>query len=249
MNLSAHITPVILAGGLGTRLRSVVADRPKVLAEVAGRPFLAWLLNEMAHDGFRNVVLCTGYKAELIEAEFGSSYKNITLRYSHEATPLGTAGALRLATPLIETEHALAINGDSYCGADTQHCWAAHAQAGASASMLLTHVGNAARYGRVETNIEGWITSLAEKTGAEEPGLINAGKYFVRTDWLREIPSDRPISLEREIFPHWVARGFLGVKTDAPFVDIGTPASLVEGHHLFQKLGEDTESTVARYGT
>lgn len=249
MDLSAHITTVILAGGLGTRLRSVVADRPKVLAEVAGRPFLAWLLDELAHDGFRNVVLCTGYKAELIEAEFGSTYKNIALRYSRETAPLGTGGALHLASPLIETEHALVMNGDSYCGADTRHFWAAHTQANASASMLLTHVTSTARYGRVETSTEGWITALAEKTGAEEPGLINAGKYLVRTEWLREIPSDQPISLEREIFPHWVTRGFLGVKTDAPFVDIGTPASLMEGHHLFRKLGEDTEPTVARYGT
>ncbi len=90
---------VILAGGLGTRLRSVVADRPKVMAEIAGRPFLTFLLDQLLSVAIERVVLCTGYKAELVSSVLGQSYRGLTLDYSEETEPLGTGGALRLALP------------------------------------------------------------------------------------------------------------------------------------------------------
>src|SRR5262245_56899453 len=89
----------ILAGGLGTRLRSSVGDRPKVLAEVRGRPFLACLLDLLGGQGIRRVVLCTGYRGEQVEAAFGGAYGGLELHYSREPEPLGTGGALRLAVP------------------------------------------------------------------------------------------------------------------------------------------------------
>ncbi len=94
-----NLTATILAGGLGTRLRSVVADRPKVLAEIHERPFLAYLLDQLAAAGVRNVVICTGYLGERVRAIFGNSYGEMQLHYSQESSPMGTAGALRLALP------------------------------------------------------------------------------------------------------------------------------------------------------
>jgi mannose-1-phosphate guanylyltransferase len=102
--------------------------------------------------------------------------------------------------------------------------------------MLLAHVGDAARYGRVEISDTGWILGLHEKDGLSTPGLINAGKYIVQKEWIESIPAGRAVSLEREVFPDWVRRGFLGVESGAPFVDIGTPSSLVEGHQLFRDI-------------
>jgi len=106
---------VILSGGLGTRLRSVVSDRPKVMAMVAGRPFLTHLLDQLVESGIRKTVLCTGYMAELIQNELGERYRNMELAYSVEDTPLGTGGALRNAIGQISGNMLLVLNGDSYC--------------------------------------------------------------------------------------------------------------------------------------
>ena len=108
-------TAVLLAGGAGSRLRSVIDDRPKVLAEVCGRPFLEYLLDQRVKWRIRDVVLCTGYLAEQIEAYFGMTYRSLRLRYSREIIPLGTAGALRLALPLVRSDTVLVLNGDSFC--------------------------------------------------------------------------------------------------------------------------------------
>jgi len=97
---------IILAGGLGTRLRGVLPDTPKVLASVAGRPFLSYILDQLSRFGVKRAVLCVGYKSELVEASFGTSYKGITIVYSYEKQLLGTGGALRLALPLICTKYA-----------------------------------------------------------------------------------------------------------------------------------------------
>src|SRR5687768_5619957 len=119
VNLS-HLTAVILAGGLGTRLRSVISDRPKVLARVLDRPFLTYLLDQLAAAGLNYVILCTGYLGEQVKAEFGTSYSSLRLAYSQEMVPLGTAGALQLALSLIPSETVLVLNGDSFCEVDLQ---------------------------------------------------------------------------------------------------------------------------------
>src|SRR5262245_63746616 len=103
----ADLTVAILAGGLGTRLRSVVSDRPKVLAEAAGRPFLAWWLDALDAQGFRDIVLCTGFRAERVRDTFGSTQGHLRIRYSVETQPLGTAGALRQALPLFASDPIL----------------------------------------------------------------------------------------------------------------------------------------------
>src|SRR5689334_8542197 len=106
------VPALILAGGFGTRLRSVLPDTPRVLAGVNGRPFLACLLDSLADAGVRDVILCTGYRAEQVEREFGSRYGQLSLRYSRETQPLGTGGALRQAVALTQAESVLALNGD-----------------------------------------------------------------------------------------------------------------------------------------
>ena len=108
------VTAVILAGGMGTRLRKVISDRPKVMAEINGKPFLYYLLDQLAYASTERVIISTGYMAESIEDAMGASYKSLHVDYSKEKTPLGTAGALKLAERAIDTEYCLVINGDSY---------------------------------------------------------------------------------------------------------------------------------------
>ncbi|NLC72084.1 MAG: NTP transferase domain-containing protein, partial [Desulfuromonadaceae bacterium] len=170
----------ILAGGLGTRLRSVVSDRPKVLAEIGGKPFLAYLLDHLSSFGFGTVVLCTGYLGEQIAQRFGKRYGEMELFYSQESSPLGTAGALRLALPLLKSESALVVNGDSFCDADLRGFWEWHREREADASMLLVEVPDTRRYGRVSVDNKGRVIRFEEKNEEGAPGWINAGIYLIR---------------------------------------------------------------------
>ena len=108
------VPALILAGGLGTRLEGVVTGIPKVLAPVCGRPFLSYLLDQLQAAGVREVVLCTGYRADQVFETFGTRYEELSLRYSSESRPLGTAGAIRQAVGLVGAERFLVLNGDSY---------------------------------------------------------------------------------------------------------------------------------------
>lgn len=215
-------TAVVLAGGLGTRLAPVVGPRPKVLAQVLGRPFLAFLLDRLAASGIARVVLCTGYGGGQVRAYFGDRHGALALAYSREAAPLGTAGALRLALPLLDEDPVLALNGDSYCDADLAAVWAAHHASGAAATLVLAEVSDAARYGSVATDGDGRVVGFAEKT-ASGPGWVSAGIYVLARRVLEEIPRGRPVSLEREVLPRWIGRGLRAERSDGTFIDIGTP--------------------------
>ncbi len=221
----SDVTAAILVGGLGTRLRSVVADRPKVLALVQGRPFLSYLLDQVVVAGVEDVVLCTGYLGEQVEAEFGPAYRSLRLIYSQETTPLGTAGALRLALPFFKSDTVLALNGDSFCEADLAafHAW--HSAHAAIATLFLTYVPDTARYGNVRLGPDGQILDFVEKNETGGPGWINAGIYLLQRQMLQTIPTGQAVSIERETFPAWIGRELYGYQGDGPFLDIGTPES------------------------
>ena len=138
-------TAFVLAGGLGTRLRGVVAAVPKVLAPVGGRPFLAHLLERLARGGVRHVVLCTGYRAAQVESAIGAEFAGMEISYSVEPEPLGTAGALRLAAAHARTETLLVLNGDSFLALDYAAFLDAHRVRGARASMAVVHLCRDAR--------------------------------------------------------------------------------------------------------
>jgi NDP-sugar pyrophosphorylase family protein len=217
---------------MGTRLRASVADRPKVLAEVCGRPFLAHLLDQLAVAGVRDVVLCTGYMGEQVEAAFGGQHGPLRLRYSRESEPLGTGGALALAAPLVGSDPALVLNGDSYCDADLVAFGVRHAELGAEGTVLLKHMPDAGRYGRVELGAGDAVEAFREKSSSA-PGWINAGLYLLSPRVLDSIPTGRAVSLERDILPDWISRGLFGHQTDGRFIDIGTPESYAEAERFF----------------
>ena len=227
------VTAAILAGGFGTRLRSVVADRPKVLAEVRGRPFLAFLLDQLAAADIRDVVLCTGYLGEQVQARFGNSYNTLRLFYSQELSPIGTGGALRLAKPLFQSDSVLIMNGDSFFDGDMKTFWAWYCFHEANVAITLTLVPDTKRYGRINMNSEGRILRFEEKGSLEGPGWINAGIYLLKQDLLQSIPTDGTVSLEREMFPKWIGRGFYGYQSSGRFLDIGTPESYSEADKFF----------------
>lgn len=227
-------TALILVGGLGTRLRSVVSDRPKVLAEINGRPFLSYLLDQVAEAGLRHVILCTGYRADQVQGLLGDRWQGLTLTYSQETAPLGTGGALRLALPQMRSDTILALNGDSYCEADLTAFWDFHRQKQASATLLLTQASDTQRFGRVQIDHRDRIVNFEEKGNTTGPGLINAGLYLVSQAYLATIPADQPVSLEKEIFPQWIDQGLYGYQARGKFIDIGTPETYSQAADFFE---------------
>lgn len=223
----------ILAGGLGTRLRGVVDDRPKVMALVAGRPFIMHLLEQLSDSGISQVVLCTGYLADIVRNELGNVYAGMQLLYSVEESPLGTGGALRHASGLLAGETVLVLNGDSYChcriGAFTDGWLASRARAG----MALARVEDVSRYGAVLTNEFSRVETFVEKGCKAGPGWINAGLYLLPADLIRGMEPDRPVSLEREIIPQLVAGGLFGYHCPGPFIDIGIPEEYQRAQQFF----------------
>jgi NDP-sugar pyrophosphorylase family protein len=238
-----HIMAAILAGGTGTRLRSVVADRPKVLAQVGEKPFLAHLLDQLVAQGLSTVVLCTGYLGDQVEAFFGESYLGIHLSYSREDQPLGTGGAIIQALPMLQSETLLVLNGDSYCRTDLQVSLAWHRQKQARGTLVLAQVAQVGRYGQVQTDAEGRIEKFCEKGGAEGSGWINSGIYWFERAALAKFTAGQSLSLERDVLAAWVGQGLYGFAQKGPFLDIGIPEDYARAEHFFSNLHELNSAT------
>lgn len=230
------IDAVILAGGLGTRLRSVVNNRPKVLAEVNGRPFITFLLDRLRSAGVEKVILCIGYLGWQVKSLLGDFYREMELIYSVEDTPLGTGGALRLALPAIRSEDVLVMNGDSFYTAELPAFYHQHKILFANASILLTKVTNMRRYGSIKTDRDGRIICFKEKSAEKGPGLINTGIYLIKREMIATIRREVSLSLEKDIFPAWINRGLFGVPSEGEFIDIGTPASYRQAESFFSQV-------------
>jgi len=212
---------ILLAGGLGSRLRSVVHDRPKALAEVAGKPFLIHLLDRAERDGFRRIILATGYKGDMIRSLVGTHYGSLSIAYSHEDTPLGTGGALWQAFGHCRGERAFVSNADTLTSVDYQ----AMATQAPTADIIMSvkEVDDRARYGSVIT--DGSRIRGFEDKGLAGPGLINTGVYLLRCDLLARVPYPSPFSFENDILqPHVNDLNIQAYRSDGYFIDIGVPA-------------------------
>jgi D-glycero-alpha-D-manno-heptose 1-phosphate guanylyltransferase len=219
------ITAAILAGGLGTRLRPVVSDRPKVLAVIRGRPFMTYLLDQLVSAGIRSVVLCTGYQGEQVKASLGPSYRTLELIYSQEPSPLGTGGALRQAFSLFQSDPVLVLNGDSFFDLNLSGFFQWHEARKARATLALVQRPETQRYGRVDLGPDGDVIRFNEKGAESGAGWINAGIYLLSRPLLQTIPKEGAVSLERDLFPAWMGRGLYGYPGEGRFLDIGTPES------------------------
>ncbi len=228
-------TAVILAGGLGTRLSTVVAEKPKALAPILGRPFLAFLFDRLIAAGVRRAVICTGHKAGMIRDEFKAQYRSLNVEYSQETQPLGTAGAIKLAQPLIGNSTALVLNGDSVCDVDFGAFAHFHRAKKAPASMVLVEVPDASRFGRVDVAADGALLAYHEKSPEPRPGWINSGIYLLEPRVIDSIPAGRAVSIERDIFPQWIGKGLYGFCCRGRFIDIGTPESYQQAEVFFGK--------------
>jgi NDP-sugar pyrophosphorylase family protein len=233
----AAIPVAILAGGLGTRLRPAIGERAKVVAPVEGRPWVAFLLDQLAAAGFRDVVLCTGFRSDEVEAALGVRHGPLALRYSRETAPLGTAGALRLALPLLDAPELLVMNGDSFCELDFAAAWAWHRARVSQATLVAVEVDDASRYGRVEIDAEDRVRRFSEKQDGSGAGWINAGIYLLARARVAAIEPARALSLERDVLPGWTGAGLHAYRTRGRFIDIGTPGAYSAASRFVQGAG------------
>lgn len=234
----SKMTAAILAGGLGTRLRAVIADRPKVMAEIHGRPFLTYLLDQLSSAGFRSVVLCTGYMGEQISQRFGDHYRDMNLVYSREPQPCGTAGALRTASPHLGSDPVFVMNGDSYCHADLRVFGEWYRSHGCRVAMLLARVADSHRFGSVSLAPDASVLKFTEKLATHDANWINAGIYLISLPVILSIPASGSVSLEYDIFPRLIGQGLSGCQTDGQFLDIGTPEDFAKAEKFFARLGK-----------
>lgn len=227
---------IVLAGGLGTRLRSVVADLPKPMAPVAGRPFLAWVLDRLVQAGFDRAVLAVGYRHDAIEQHFGPSYRRMALHYSVEGQPLGTGGALRLAADHVGNWPVFVLNGDTFLELDYQAMLAAHLKGHEQMSMAVCKVGDAGRYGALDLQ-DGHVRGFSEK-GHAGAGFINAGTYLLSEGVVHRIPRGQPFSFEQQLLvPEVSTMRPAAFATHGLFIDIGVPEDFARAQHLFASGG------------
>ena len=224
---------ILLAGGLGTRLRSVVSDRPKPMALIHGRPFMEYVTRELVKNGVTEIIFAVGYKGSMVEEHFkdGAGF-GFRARYAYEETLLGTAGAIKNAGRFIDGDRFFVLNADTFYRIDYSRLTRCQDELGLDMALVLREVPDVSRYGQAVLDGSGRLTGFNEKTEEQRPGAINGGIYLMKRELLELIPQGR-VSLENEMIPRWLKEGrpLGGIVNDGYFIDIGIP----EAYFQFQE--------------
>lgn len=230
------IDAVVLAGGLGTRIRGILGETPKVLAPVRDRTFLDFLLCRLAALRVGRVILCLGYQADKVRDHLSAHPSPVPVECVVESEPLGTGGAIRLARPLLRSQPVLIMNGDTWLEADYAAFLAHHDQAGRDLDLLCVKVPDISRFGSVTLSADAAIDHFLEKDPSRQgEGLISGGVYLFGQSALDRLMQEPGPSLETDFFAR-ERPGSLGgwVAKDARFLDIGTPETLALADSIIQ---------------
>ena len=215
---------ILLAGGLGTRLRSVVSDRPKPMALIQGKPFMEYVVLELKNQGINDIIFAVGYKGTMVEEYFGDGEKfGIRASYAYEETLLGTAGAIRNGSRFVTQQQVLVLNADTFYRMDYGRLWKLKQEMNLDMALVLRQVADISRYGEAVLKNQ-MLTGFNEKTAGTRPGTINGGIYLLSKELIDEIPKGK-VSLENEMIPRWMKEGrrLGGFINDGYFIDIGIP--------------------------
>ena len=213
---------IVLAGGLGTRLRGVINDVPKPMAPVGKYPFLTYLLNYLWKQGVKKVILSVGYKHEIIQNYYGDLFKDMTLKYSIEEELLGTGGAIKQSMEFVEGKYSFVLNGDSFFDVNLSHMNKTHLENNADITMSLKKMYNFDRYGTVEVD-NSRIISFKEKKHVKS-GFINGGIYLINKKVFETIPTGQKFSIEVDFFQKYSENlKIIPFISDGYFIDIGLP--------------------------
>ena len=224
---------IILAGGFGTRLREVVANVPKPMAQVADRPFLDYLFEYLEHHGVKRAVLSVGFQGDIVQNHYQDKYGAIDLEYAFEEEPLGTGGAIRFALSKCHSENVLILNGDTFFDVDLNALNDFHEHS----TMVLREVERPDRYGTLELDESSNITSFMEKRKGLTTGLINGGVYVINKSTFGDFDLGDKFSIENEFFaPHCQAISLKGFVSEGYFIDIGIPEDYYRANDEFRSF-------------
>jgi D-glycero-alpha-D-manno-heptose 1-phosphate guanylyltransferase len=228
---------VLLVGGMGTRLRSVLPSIPKPLAPFGTKSFLHLIIQQLRSQSIRQLVMCTGYLGDYIEETFGDGHEwGVAINYSKESDPVGTAGAVKLAERYIPSvPDFLVMNGDSFLETDFRQLIRFHGAHGGLVTIAACQIENASRYGTLQVDKTNRVIGFTEKAGTQAPGLVNGGVYVFNRSILQYI-ADRPASLERDVFPSVLEHGVYAFEQRGMFIDIGTPEDYLRAQELYTRL-------------
>ncbi len=214
---------IILAGGLGTRLRSEVVDLPKCMAPVAGKPFLHWVINYLVREKVTSFVFSLGYMHKVIEEYITDKYPQLKVKFSVENEPLGTGGAIKLALNLCKEENVLVVNGDTLFETNNNALWTEHIKSNSECTIALKPMQNFERYGAVTIDETHNITAFTEKKYIRQ-GLINGGVYLLNRNTFNKIKLPQKFSFEKDFMEKYLNKlVMIGVKDEGYFIDIGIP--------------------------
>ncbi len=217
---------VILCGGLGTRLREVLPDQQKTMADISERPFLEILVRQLKKYGFTRIIFCTGYKGESVREYFESKNDGgLLFFFSQEKTPLGTAGALKVCEPYLEASTFLMMNGDSFCPVDLEALVSFQNRHGGIGTVAVTPALSRADGGYMNVGSDNLVLSFGEKEYSPLK-YLNAGIYVFQKKIFDFIPKTMPCSLEKDVFPSILSKNFYAYPTREMLYDIGTPERL-----------------------
>jgi D-glycero-alpha-D-manno-heptose 1-phosphate guanylyltransferase len=219
---------IILAGGLGKRLKHLTKKIPKPIVLVRNRPFLVYILNYLINRGIDKVILSVGYKGDYIKQYFGDSYKSLRIIYSIEHEPLGTGGAIKKALEHVENDNVFILNGDSFFEIKLESLSDFHFKNNADLSVALKLMDNDPAYGSVQTDKNNKITKFWEK-GYHDLGYINGGIYVLRKKLFKSLKTEYPFSIEYDVLEKYFEKYmFYGKPFNEQFIDIGTPKRLAK---------------------
>ncbi len=228
---------VILAGGLGTRLRPAVRHLPKSMAEINGRPFLDYQLGYLEEWGIEHIVISVGYKSEIIKKHFGPSFKSKEIDYAVENEPLGTGGGTKKSFESIKGDAAFILNGDTFFKVDLQQLFEFKKNKEIHVCMSLLKVDDVSRYGSVETDKDFRITGFAEKGIKKGKGYINGGVYIIDKNYFLDFDFPDKFSIEKDFFEKYYQKEqFYGMVSNSYFIDIGIPEDYERAKKEFKKL-------------
>ncbi len=243
---------IILAGGLGTRLAKTVSDRQKVMAPVGGRPFLAYILDDLKNKGFRKIVLAVSYHSEQIEEYFRNSYLGMDILYSAEEEPLGTGGAIKKALSLCSEQNVTVINGDTFFDVDFESLYKTSQEKNADIVLAAKEMPDCSRHSTLEIAADGRILSFAEKK-PNKKGYINGGVYVINKNVFNNSASVK-FSFEKEILEKR-KNGLFAVISDGYFIDMGIPEAyfranteipLLFGYNVFKAAFLDRDGVICK---
>lgn len=224
---------LILCGGLGTRIRRINSQVPKVLLPINGKPFLYILLNQLIKQHFNRIILGIGYQADAVKDYVKKEKFDADIVISQETELLGTGGAVKLAQTHLKSDHFLVINGDSLCDVDYAAFYNFHLKNQALCSMVVTMVDDCSDYGTLDLDQESRVTAFFEKDASRRQQWVNAGRYYFSKNIFDYMNQQKKFSLELDIFPELIKHAFFGFKIDQPLIDIGTPERYfnAQDHH------------------